>query len=61
MDTQNIKTTVGLGRRGSLLLTTLSGQGKIIFTAQEAHQVACFLPVSLDRARAPAFGPEGYC
>lgn len=29
----------GLGRKASLLLATLSGQGKTIFTTQEAHQI----------------------
>ena len=39
MNTQTIPVAVGLGKRGSQLLTTLSGQGKIIFTTPEAHQI----------------------
>ena len=39
MNTQTVSTTVGLGKRRSHLLTALSGQGKIIFTTQEAHQI----------------------
>jgi len=39
MNTQNVTTAVGLGKRRSHLLTTLSGKGKIIFTTQEAHQI----------------------
>lgn len=36
---QNRLSPTGLGRKASLLLTTLSGQGKVIFTPREAHQI----------------------
>jgi predicted transcriptional regulator of viral defense system len=39
MDTKNITTPAGLGRKASFLLTTLCGQGKTIFTTDEAHRV----------------------
>ena len=39
MNTQNRTYTVGLGRKASHLLTTLSEQGKAIFTTEEAHQI----------------------
>lgn len=38
MDAQSIE-TVGLGRRASRLLVSLSGQGQVIFTTQEAHAI----------------------
>ena len=39
MNIRNTTYTVGLGRKVSHLFTTLSGQGKAIFTTQEAHQI----------------------
>jgi predicted transcriptional regulator of viral defense system len=39
MKTQSITDATGLGKRTSHLLTTLSGQGKVIFTTQEAHEI----------------------
>ena len=39
METQSTTRATGLGKRTSHLLTTLSGQGKVIFTTKEAHQI----------------------
>ena len=39
MNTQHSTAAVGLGKRSSHLLTPLAGQGKPIFTTQEAHQI----------------------
>ncbi len=39
IETQNHPLPTGLGRRASLLLTTLSEQGKVIFTPQDAHRI----------------------
>lgn len=39
MKTYNVTDVAGLGKRAASLLTTLSGQGRTIFTTQEAHQV----------------------
>jgi predicted transcriptional regulator of viral defense system len=39
MPAQNPPQPTGLGRKASLLLTTLSGQGKVIFTARDAHEI----------------------
>lgn len=39
MNTRHSTAAVGLGKRSFHLLTTLAGQGKPIFTTQEAHQI----------------------
>jgi hypothetical protein len=39
MNTRHSTAAVGLGKQSSRLLTTLAGQGKSIFTTQEAHQI----------------------
>ncbi|MFH1927776.1 MAG: type IV toxin-antitoxin system AbiEi family antitoxin [Chloroflexota bacterium] len=39
MNTRNIKSANGLGKKASGLLTTLAGEGKTIFTTQEAHDI----------------------
>jgi len=39
MNTQNRTNATGLGKRALHLLTTLSGQGKGIFTTSEAHRI----------------------